>query len=389
MAEESEIPLLTEDPRHCSACGSRVAAKATTCLMCGASLVEEEEEAAPEEKPRWRWPSWVGSLVVGVLALVVLVIGGMGFYSMLTTEPEPRVSTPTSTPTRTPTAMPAATPTPTPIPTVTPTPIPPRVHQVREGETLIDIAILYDLTVEEILAMDPDVDPDLIQAGQILLIPAATPTPGPTSTFVPGAPTPTPAASIIYIVKSGDTLSTIAEEHGVSVAVILEANGLASDEETIRPNQSLVIPQGTPMPSPTPTIDPNATPTPIPPYPAPPLLGPPNGALFEGSDEPILLQWASVSVLRDDEWYELALSQPSGGVVSDTVYTRATAWRVPFDLLLTANASVREFYWQVQVVREAGESEGEPVYEEAGASSNVRIFTWLEPTPTPGTSSTP
>jgi LysM repeat protein len=260
---------------------------------------------------------------------------------------------------------------------------------VREGETLIDIAILYDLTVDEILAMDPNLDPDLIQAGQILLIPAATPTPGPTSTFVPGAPTPTPAASIIYIVKPGDTLSTIAEEHGVSMQVIIDANGLASEEETIRPNQSLVIPQGTPAPTPTPTIDPNATPTPIPPYPSPPLLGPPNGALFEGSDEPILLQWASVSVLDDDEWYELDLSQPPGGVVSDTIYTRATAWRVPFDLLLTANANVREFYWQVRVVREAGEREGEPVYEEAGAPSNVRVFTWLEPTPTPGSSSTP
>jgi len=389
MAEEAEIPLPTEEPRHCPACGSRVAAKATTCLMCGAPLVEEEEVEEEERKPRWRLPSWVGSVVVAVLALVVLAIGGMGFYSMLTAEPdEPKTVTPTSTPTRTPTAVPSATLTPTPTPTITPTPIPPRVHQVQEGETLIDIAITYGITVDEIQAMNPDLDPNMIRADEVLLIPAATPTPGPTSTFEPNAPTPTPAASVIYVVKAGDTLSTIAEEHEVSVQVIVDANDLGSEEETIRPNQSLVIPLGTPMPTPTPTIDPNATPTPVPPYPAPPLLGPPDGTVFEGSDEPILLQWASVSVLGDDEWYALALSQPSGGVVSDTVYTRVTAWRVPFEILSTASTGVREFRWQVQVVREAGMVDGELVYEAAGAPSDVRTFTWLGPTPTPG-SSTP
>ncbi len=381
MAEESEIPLLTEEPRHCPACGSRVAAKATTCLMCGALLVEEE--VAPEEKPRWRWPSWIGSLVVGVLALVVLVIGGMGFYSMLTAEPELGDLPPTATPTRTPTTVPTATPTPTSTPTPAPTPIPPRVHQVQENETLIDIAIAYDLTVEEILVMNPDVDPDLIQANQILLIPAATPTVGPTSTLEPDAPTPTPANFTIHIVGPGDTLSSIAEEYDVSIENIRYANDLSPDEETIRLNQSLFIPKGTPTPSPTPTIDPNATPTPVPPYPAPPLLGPPDGTVFAGSDEPILLQWASVSVLGDDEWYELALSQPPGGVVSDTIYTHVTAWRVPFDLLLTASANAREFHWQVQVVREAGVVEGELVYEAAGAPSDARTFLWSESAPTP------
>ncbi len=390
MAEEAEIPLLTEEPRHCPACGSRVAAKATTCLMCGALLIEEEEAAEEEEKkPRWRWPSWIGSVVVTVLALVVLTIGGMGFYSMLTAEPEePKPVTPTPTPTRTPTAVPTATPTPTPTPTITPTPIPPRVHLVQEGETLIDIAILYDLTVDEIQAMNPDMDPNMIRAEQPLLIPAATPTPGPTSTFEPNAPTPTPANYDIHVVVPGDTLGSIAEQYGVPIENIRYANDLAPDEETIQLNQSLIIPKGTPVPSPTPTIDPNATPTPVPPYPAPPLLGPPDGAVFEGTDEPILLQWASVSVLSDDEWYALALSQPSGGVVSDILYTHVTAWRVPFDLLLTANSSVREFHWQVQVVREAGMVEGDLVYEGAGAPSDVRTFTWLEPTPTPG-SSTP
>lgn len=386
MAKEPEVSL-TEEPRHCPACGARVAAQATTCLMCGASLVEEEA-AAEGEQVRRGLPNWASTLIVVVLAVVILAAGGFGLYSLLTAEPE--LVSPTLTPTDTPTATPSPTPsTPTHTPTIapTPTPVPPRVHQVREDETLIVIAVAYDTTVEAILAMNPDVDPDLLQVGQLLFVPAATP--GPTSTPGPGTPTVTPSGLMIHVVVPGDTLSSIAEEYDVTVDAIRRANDLPPDDDTIHVNQSLVIPMGTPVPSPTPTIDPNVTPTPIPPYQSPPLLSPPDGAIFMGSDEPILLQWASVSILCDDEWYALTLLQPPGGVLSDTTYTRTAAWRVPFDLLPPADAAVCEFRWQVQVVREARDRGGELIYEEAGNPSEVRTFTWLAPTPTPGPSPTP
>ena len=356
---------------------------ATTCLMCGAALVEEE--ATSEEKVQQELPGWARALIVVLLALAILSAGSFGLYTLLTAEPEDENVnvTPTATPTRTPTVTPTPTPTQTPTPTSTPTPIPPLAYQVREGETLIDIAVEHDTTVEAILALNPDVQPDLLQVGQLLLIPVPTPTPGPTSTLDPAIPTPTPPDYIVHIVAQGEVLSTIAERYDVSVAVIRAANDLPPDDDTIHINQSLVIPMGTPEPSPTPTVDPNATPTPVPPYPAPPLLSPPDGAILTGSDGPILLQWASVSVLRDDEWYELTLSQPPGGVISATTYTRATAWRIPLDLLLTANTDVREFRWQVQVVREGRDRSGALVYDGAGAPSEIRTFTWLEPTPTP------
>ena len=388
MAEEPEISLPTEEPRRCPACGSRVAALATTCLMCGTSLVEEEPTPEqPEKKGAQRLPGLARALIVVILALAILSAGSFGLYTLMDTEPED--VPPTATPTRTLAPTPTSTPSPTSLPTSTPTPVPPLVHQVQEGETLIVIAEQYGTTIDLILVLNPDVDPALIQVGQVLLIPVATPTPGPTSTPDPGVPTPTPADYVVHIVVPGDTLSSIAEQYGISLALVRAANDLPLDDDTIRPNQSLVIPMGTPVPSPTPTVDLNATPTPVPPYPGPPLLSPPNGAIILGSEEPILLQWASVSVLRDDEWYELSLLQTSRGLAPITHYTRATAWRVFPDRLVNTAAGRPEFRWQVRVVREVLDRDGSRGYEAAGMPSEVRSFTWLSPTPTPTSTSTP
>jgi LysM repeat protein len=400
MAEESKTPQQTEQPRYCPACGSRVAAMATTCLMCGASLTEEEAvpESAKEGGARQRLPGWARALIVVGLALLILSAGSFVFYKLLmTAEPEEsEVLTPTASPTRTPTASPTRTPTQTATPIPTPTPIPPLVHEVQEGETLIDIASSYAVTVEDLQNLNPNLDPNLLQVGQVILIPAATPTPGPTSTLDPNIPTPTPPEYIVHIVSPGETLSTIAERYaeqypqaGVSVQSIRIASDLPADDDTIRVNQSLIIPLGTPSPSPTPTTNPNATPTPVPHHSAVPLLSPHDGAVIVGNAKPILLQWASISILRDDEWYELTLSQPSSGAISVTAYTRATAWRVPVDLMPAADASVDVFQWQVQIVQETHDGDDELVYEVAGAPSEVRTFAWLMVTPTPSATPTP
>jgi LysM repeat protein len=356
--------------------------------MCGTSLAEgEPTPEQSEKKGLQRLPGLARALIVVILALAILSAGSFGLYTLMDTEPEE--VTPTTTPTRTLTPTPTSTPSPTPLPTSTPTPVPPLVHQVQEGETLIVIAEQYDTTTDLILLLNPDVDPALIQVGQVLLIPVATPTPGPTSTPDPGVPTPTPADYIVHIVVPGDTLSSIAEQYEISLALIRAANDLPFDDDTIQPNQSLVIPMGTPVPSPTPTVDLNATPTPVPPYPGPPLLSPPNEATIVGSEKPILLQWASVSVLHDDEWYELSLLQTSRGLASITHYTRATAWRVFPDRLVNTGAGRLELRWQVRVVREVLDRDGNQGYEAAGMPSEVRSFTWLSPTPTPTCTCTP
>jgi len=383
MAEEPRVTLPSEEQRRCPACGTRVAAQATTCLMCGASLTETK--TALKEKAPHKMPTWIRALIIVGLALIILATVGFGIYTLMTSETQD--PTPTLPSTQTPTNTPI--PTPTQAPTPSPTPIPPIVHQVQEGETLITIAELHETTVEAIVALNPGVESDLLQVGQVLLIPVGTPTPAPTATLDPNVPTPTPGDYLIHVVEPGETLITVAEQYGVSVALLHETNDMPIGDTTIFVNQTLIIPLGTPQPTTAPTIDPNATPTPIPPYPAVQPLSPPDGAIFVGDAEPIVLQWGSVSVLNDNEWYRVTLFHPPSNAPLERSYTRTTAWRIPFELLTTAG--VGEFRWDVRVVRETRGRGGRWTYKEADATGESYTFTWLDVTPTPSLtpSSTP
>jgi LysM repeat protein len=68
--------------------------------------------------------------------------------------------------------------------------------------------------------------------------PAATPTPAPTP---PPTPAPTPVPQQTYVVAPGDTLASIAQQFGTTVAAIQAANGIANPNEILI-GQVLVIP---------------------------------------------------------------------------------------------------------------------------------------------------
>lgn len=70
---------------------------------------------------------------------------------------------------------------------------------------------------------------------QVAAAQTSTPEPSPTP-----APSPTP---VIYVVKSGDTLLSIAIEFGTSVAALQQANGII-DPASLQIGQELVIPLG-------------------------------------------------------------------------------------------------------------------------------------------------
>jgi LysM repeat protein len=281
----------------------------------------------------------------------------------------------TKTATQTPTPTATSTPTVTPTPTQTPTPVPPQVYRVRAGDNLLSIAIDFDLTVAELKAFN-GLDSDNITAGQELLIPPPTPTPGPTPTLRPGEPTATPAPFILYTVKSGDTLSTIAEEYGVNMDDIRLANDIPLDSVTIKVDQVLTIPQYTPTPPAQEAVLAGGTPAPRTVYEPPILLYPPDGTVFVGEEATVILQWASVGLLDEREFYQVELVIPTAtGKDTITEYIRSTAWRVPVDVFPSSDVTDRTFAWRVGIARLVTEI-GDPNYKTISRLDKRRTFVW-------------
>jgi len=128
-------------------------------------------------------------------------------------------------------------------------------YVVRSGDTLYAIARRFGTTVNEIVALNSILNPNLIYIGQQLEVPGQ------------GAP-PQPGDTCIYVVKAGDTLTKIALAYRTTVWAIAIANNLANPS-FIWVGQRLVIPGCSPStgptptpPPPTPTPQPGATPTP-------------------------------------------------------------------------------------------------------------------------------
>lgn len=330
-------------------------------------------------------------MVVGIVAglVAVILIGGGVWLASRGPAPTP-APTNTPVPTATETRPPTETPTPRPptsTPTLTASPspantaVPPTRYTVRAGDTLASIAERFSTTVEKIQQFNSLKD-DVIQVGQTLLIPVSgstpnpTNTPAPTTTFVPG---PTPG-TVLHVVQSGDTLLGISLKYGVSMGIIQRANDI-KDAESIRAGQQLVIPIG---PTGTPTVGPQATPTGVPTYPAPILLAPLNEQVFEGNTEAILLQWASVGILRPNEYYSVRLEQVGAGIPPTIWRTQATGWHIPVEQFPKPDDARRAFQWYVRVVRETGaRPDGTPIYAEAGLTSATRTFRWVVALPTP------
>jgi LysM repeat protein len=86
--------------------------------------------------------------------------------------------------------------------------------------------------------------------------PTASITPSPTLTLTPtitltAAPTETatPSGPISYVVEAGDNLSSIAEQFGVEVLLIMSVNGLASADQIFVGQTLLIPPEGSVLPT--------------------------------------------------------------------------------------------------------------------------------------------
>ncbi len=153
---------------------------------------EPPERAAPSV---WAYRGSIAALVLGSFLALFLVLRPPESESRA--EPVRPVATATATPTAQPTATPEpstptprptpapatpapTTPEPTPVATPEPTPEPEPTpapeaatddYEVVAGDTLLGIALELDVTLDSILDLNPGLDPDELQIGQIILVP--------------------------------------------------------------------------------------------------------------------------------------------------------------------------------------------------------------------------
>lgn len=162
----------------------------------------------------------------------------------------------------------SATPTSSAIPTETHTPTPtatPQLYIVSEGDTLLDIAIRFDIPLADLRAANSASDLSLLQIGQTLIIPPAAPELPPDTTTTDSAvpvlaPTPTPvpltinpptcydtrAETILCLGEIANPYEETVERVALRVQVIDAAGAIL--EETITALDQVWLPAGSDAP---------------------------------------------------------------------------------------------------------------------------------------------
>ncbi len=110
-------------------------------------------------------------------------------------------------------------------------------YTIKSGDTLYKLAITYNTTVEAIMAINPGINPNNLQIGQIICIPGAVPPP----------PKQCPTGSFPYTIKSGDTLYKLAITYNTTVEAIMAINP-GINPNNLQIGQVICIPQTTPPP---------------------------------------------------------------------------------------------------------------------------------------------
>jgi len=116
-----------------------------------------------------------------------------------------------------------------------------QTHTVAGGETLFAIAQKYNVSFQALASYNGIVNPNLIYAGQILVIPSADT--GSAGGGTPPANGALPGTTLVYYVRVADTLSEIAVEYCTTVAAIANASAI-NVYARIYPGQALYIPVG-------------------------------------------------------------------------------------------------------------------------------------------------
>ncbi len=111
-------------------------------------------------------------------------------------------------------------------------------YTIKAGDTLYFLAIRYNTTVDAIMALNPGINPENLQIGQVICIPEKTVSPMP----------PCPHG-FYYTIRQGDTIYLLSQRFGVSVDAILNANP-GIDPNNLMIGQVICIPHHMHQPGP-------------------------------------------------------------------------------------------------------------------------------------------
>ncbi|MCI0395609.1 MAG: LysM peptidoglycan-binding domain-containing protein [Chloroflexi bacterium] len=222
---------------------------------------------------------------------------------------------PTPPPTKTP--GPSPTPSNTPEPTSSPTPFSSPtpgadgriIYEVVAGDTLISIAARFGVELQTLYELNNLTQDSLLIIGQQIVLGIGGSSPEPQQPLLSGFPDTAVRedGAIVYTVKEGDTLISIAVKYDLTLEELYALNGL-SETSLLQLGQEIIVgrlptPQevggssdaATPTPTitltPLPTVTPTVTPTATPP---PPTASPTSPAVDTGAPG------ASASVLPGD-----------------------------------------------------------------------------------------
>jgi LysM repeat protein len=126
-------------------------------------------------------------------------------------------------------------------------------YAVQRGDTLLSIAARHGVSVSRLATLNGLYWNSWVYVGQQLAIPGSQVAPAP-------AVSPPASGGQVYIVRAGDTLSSIARAHGTTVNALSATNRLTS--HTIYVGQRLTIPAGGTTPVQPPVSPPVTNPVP-------------------------------------------------------------------------------------------------------------------------------